>query len=68
MRTICGTILVAAMAVGGVGSADTFADKDGSCPISTNVRGHENIEWSTSYGGASIRIKVKRSREAKGSE
>ena len=49
MRTICGTILVAAMAVGGVGSADTFADKDGSCPISTNVRGHENIEWSTSY-------------------
>ena len=37
------------MAVGGVGSADTFADKDGSCPISTNVRGHENIEWSTSY-------------------
>ena len=27
----------------------TFADKDGSCPVSTNVRGHENIEWSTAY-------------------
>ena len=49
MRTIRGTILAAAIAVGGAGSAATFADKDGSCPVSTNVRGHENIEWSKAY-------------------
>ena len=26
-----------------------FADEDGACPVSMNVRGHENIEWSTAY-------------------
>lgn len=26
-----------------------FADEDGCCPVSTNVRGHENVEWSTTY-------------------
>ena len=66
MRTICGTILAAVMAAGGIGSAtaaagsesfakispargSTFADEDGSCPVSTNIRGHENIEWSIAY-------------------
>ena len=30
-------------------TVNTIADEDGSCPVSTNVRGHENIEWSKAY-------------------
>jgi len=45
-----GVILAAATAAcGGVVLARTYADEDGSCPVSANVRGHENIEWSTAY-------------------
>ena len=42
MRTLCGTILAAAVALAAFGN-------DEKCPISENVRGHENIEWSISY-------------------
>lgn len=42
MRTSCGTILAAAFALAAFGN-------DEKCPISENVRGHENIEWSISY-------------------
>ena len=42
MRTICGTILAATVGFVALGN-------DQKCPISENVRGHENIEWSTSY-------------------
>ena len=36
------TLLVAGAALCAVG-------EDEKCPVSANVRGHENIEWSTSY-------------------
>ena len=49
MRTMCGTILAAAMAVSNVRLANATADQDESCPVSTNIRGHENIEWSKAY-------------------
>lgn len=42
MRTLCGTILAAVIAFAAFGN-------DEKCPISENVRGHENIEWSISY-------------------
>ena len=49
---------VAMAALGGVSSCEAggvvgtgwkFADEDGACPVSMNVRGHENIEWSIAY-------------------
>ena len=49
MKTACTAILAAVMAVGGVGLANATADQDESCPVSTNIRGHENIEWSKAY-------------------
>ena len=49
MKTACAATLAAAMAVGGVGPANAAAYEDGSCPVAVNVRGHENIEWSTAY-------------------
>lgn len=49
MRTTCGTILAAAMAAGVIGSVNAAVGHDDSCPVSTNIRGHENIEWSTAY-------------------
>ena len=49
MRRIFGTILAAAMAAGYAGLANAAVDQDGSCPVSANVRGHENVEWSTAY-------------------
>ena len=42
MRTLGGTILAAALAATALGN-------DEKCPISENVRGHENIEWSIAY-------------------
>ena len=42
MRTICGTILAAAMAAGVIGSVNAAVGHDDSCPVSTNIRGHEN--------------------------
>ncbi len=42
MRTLSGTILAAVLAVTALGN-------DEKCPISENVRGHENIEWSIAY-------------------
>ena len=42
MRTLSGTFLAAALAVTALGN-------DEKCPISANVRGHENIEWSVAY-------------------
>ena len=41
-KWLLATILVAGAALCAVG-------KDEKCPVSANVRGHENIEWSTSY-------------------
>ena len=26
-----------------------LVDEDGTCPVSVNVHGHENVEWSTAY-------------------
>ena len=49
MRTMCGTILVAAMAAGVIGSVNAAVGHDDSCPVSANIRGHENIEWSKAY-------------------
>ena len=41
-KWLLATILVAGAAFCAVG-------EDEKCPVSANVRGHENIEWSTSY-------------------
>ena len=41
-KWLLATILVAGAALCAVGEA-------GNCPVSANVRGHENIEWSISY-------------------
>ena len=49
MRMMCGTILAVAMAAGGIGSTNAAVGHGDSCPVSTNIRGHENIEWSISY-------------------
>ena len=42
MRILCGTILAVTVMFAAFG-------KDEKCPISENVRGHENIEWSIAY-------------------
>ena len=42
MRTLSGTFLAVALAA-------TALCSDEKCPISANVRGHENIEWSIAY-------------------
>ena len=39
--------VLAALAVAGLSLAGARADVD--CPVSTNLRGHENIEWSRGY-------------------
>jgi len=49
MRMACGAVLTAAMAAGVIGSVNAAVGHDDSCPVSTNIRGHENIEWSTAY-------------------
>ena len=48
MRTLCGTI-IAAVAVMLSGAAFCAVGEDEKCPVSANVRGRENIEWSRSY-------------------
>ena len=42
MRLFCGIILAVVVALAAFGN-------DQKCPISENMRGHENIEWSISY-------------------
>ena len=49
MRILCRTLPAAAMAAGVIGSVNAAVGHDDSCPVSTNIRGHENIEWSTAY-------------------
>ena len=41
-------LVLTAVAVALVGGA-TAAANDVACPVSDNVRGHENIEWSVAY-------------------
>ena len=52
MRLRFGRILVAAAVLpfAAVAGEDQRAAQV-KCPVSANVRGHENTEWSTYYGG-----------------
>ena len=43
MKTLLKAAVVAALAAHAVA-------EDGGCPVAQNVRGHENVEWSISYG------------------
>ena len=45
---LCKNLVVAAIAVAISGGA-TAAASDVECPVSENVRGHENTEWSVAY-------------------
>lgn len=50
IRMVAGMLCVSAMFVGMVGT--TFAAKPEElveCPVSDNLRGHENVEWSIGY-------------------
>ena len=50
MRLRFGTILVAAVLPFAAVAGEDQRAAQVKCPVSANVRGHENIEWSTYYG------------------